>query len=203
MTTIITRLYPDTASTDAVVGELKSAGVPDSIMDVVAPSDNAHADMAGAGVSQSKAAAYGEHLTGNRRLVVVRAPFNPIGAARRIMGIVDSTSSLDVGLEKEDEYVSVQPHGNMLMDLKIMRSHPHMGSTDLKPGWSAGYGRISHKFGMRILSKPKARTSASSRGGNNFPFGKKIIQSRKNSAIEGGGHPFSNALGIPLLSFKS
>ncbi len=204
MTTIITRLYPDTASADQVTAELAAAGMPDRIIDVIAPSDTAMADMRAARVSEDAAAAYAEHMSGARRLVVVRAPFNPIGAARRASEIVDTVSSLDVGLAREDRYVEEQVASDLLMDLKIMRSHPHMGSTDLdKPGWSTNRGLMSHKFGMRVLSKPKRRSSASSRGGNNFPLGKKIIRSRKHSVIEGGGHPFSNALGMPLLSFRN
>lgn len=204
MTTIITRLYPDSESAGQVHAALKDAGMPDSIMDMIAPSDTAKADIQAARVTDASAAIYADHLSGDRRLIVVRAPFNPIGAARTAIGIVDSVSSLDVGITKEDQYVAEQVAGDLLMDLKIMRSHPHMGSFDLdKPGWSEGYGLISHKFGLRILSKPKARNSANSRGGNNFPWPNKIIRSRKHSVIEGGGLPFSTALGIPLLSFRN
>lgn len=204
MTTIITRLYPDTASAEKVTAQLAEAGMPDRIVDVIAPSDSASEDMAAARVDATAAAAYGDHLTGSRRLVVVRAPFNPIGAARRASEIVDTVSSLDVGLTKEDRHIEEQVASDLLIDLKIMRSHPHMGSTDLdKPGWSTNRGLMSHKFGLRVLSKPKKRSSANSKGGSNFPMGKKIIRSTKHSVIEGGGHPFSNALGIPLLSFRN
>ncbi|MGR3500897.1 hypothetical protein [Pseudaestuariivita sp.] len=202
MTTIITRLYPDTASADQVAASLSDAGVRQADMDVIAPSDTARAEMAAARVADDKADAYNDHLSGSRRLVVVRAPFNPIGIARRAMGIVDGTSSLDVGLASEDQYIAETADHDLFNSTSILKDHPLMLSSDMaRPGWSQRKGLQSAKFGMRMLSKRKKKTSASSKGGNNFP-GKKIIRSSKHSVIEGGGHPFSNALGIPLLSYK-
>ena len=66
MTTIITRLYPDTRAANAAAAALKAAGMPASMWDVIAGSDAA-AKMTAARVGKSSAAAYARLYEGALR----------------------------------------------------------------------------------------------------------------------------------------
>jgi len=105
MTTIITRLYEDDAAANAVASGLSDAGFPASIFDVIAGGGDVAGAMATARVSEEGAAVYGPLIDQGKKLVVVRAPITPFGAAKRAMSIVDSQPTVDTGLKNQDQYV--------------------------------------------------------------------------------------------------
>jgi hypothetical protein len=102
MTTIITRLYESDASAQAVVSGLAEAGFPEKTYETIDNSGNPVADMEAAGVDADAAAAYAAKMGQGNKLVVVRAPFVPFGAAREAMRIADSEPAMDAGVSNEN-----------------------------------------------------------------------------------------------------
>jgi hypothetical protein len=176
MTTIITRLYPDATTAQAVVAALAAKGHTNDTIDVITSGDAA--GLKAARVSARAAAAYGPALTGGRALVVVRAPFAPIGTARSAMRIVNATPSIKVGLDDEDEYIREDPEvivrDRVLPPGTFFMSNPHrslprghiLGSDPITHGRRAnsaisGGAYISTKFWpMRLVSKGREARSA-------------------------------------------
>jgi hypothetical protein len=156
MTTIITRLYADAAKADHVAGRLRAAGHGAGTIDVIGAGGDLHGRLAAAGVGAAAAAAYAGGIASGGSLVVVRAPFNPIGAARNAMMIVDDTPSVAVGLESENVYVRHRPEGSRF--LSILSDHPRIFASDAMEGRKRGLA--SEAFGIRTLSARKTKTSA-------------------------------------------
>lgn len=180
MTTIITRLYPDVATAQAVAAALASKGLEASDIDIITRdgSASAEAHIRKARVPADSAAAYDRHMTGGRALLVVRAPFAPMGTALRAMRVVNGTPALDAGVEDENVYIREQPrvgssgtvlHGTVFFMSNPHRSmhHGHVLSRDPilrgRTPHSAipGGGHMSTKFWpMKLISEPKERSSA-------------------------------------------
>lgn len=202
MTTIISRLYNDPAAAEAVVSALRAKGYPAHTVDLIAGSAGAAAIRA-AGVGAASAAAYAERIATGKALVVVRAAFNPIGAARDAMRIVDSFDPLHVAGAVPDDYV-VEPLRDDLYQLSILHDHPRFLSPDATALSGRPHPLASEVFGLRLLSPHKTRMSAIKGGrfmsGWFFPL---PLLSRKRSGtrvIPGGGTPFSTRFGLRLLS---
>jgi hypothetical protein len=196
MTTIITRLYKDMATAQGVVDALVSAGHDAGTIDVIARdgAGAAEARMAEARVPKASAAAYGPGIAKGNALLVVRAPFAPIGTARHAIRVVNRTPAINAGVADEDHYIREEPKlektGKLLPGTVYFMSNPHrtamhghiMGSNPISPSKPrtsaiAGGGYMSTKFWpMRLLSAPKERTSAA-----------------------GSGFLFSSLFGIPTL----
>ena len=136
-TTIITRLYNDDAAANAVVSGLSEAGFPEKTYSIIGAGSDAAAAMTDAQVGEEAASAYASALDGGKKLVVIRAPFVPFGAAKEATKIADSQPRVDVGLGKEDVLVSPelplepfpkiqrnQRYGDFLYPL-INRRKPH------------------------------------------------------------------------------
>lgn len=197
MTTIITRLYKDLATAQAVAGELISAGHDSATVDVIGRdgADTAEARMAEARVPKASAAAYAGGIAKGGALLVVRAPFAPMGTARHAMRVVNRTPAIDVGLADEDVYIREQPKleksGKVLHGTVFYMSNPNRALTH------------GHIFGKNPILPAKERTSAI-RGGaymsTKFWPGKLISAPKeRNSAIRG-GMLISSIFGIPTLS---
>ena len=111
MTTIITRLYSDVAAAQAVVSALSGKGQNPCTIDVItkdgatAPADR----MRAARVPSASAAAYAPGIAEGRALLVVSAPFAPMGTARRAIMTVNRFPALSVGLADEDVYIREDP----------------------------------------------------------------------------------------------
>ncbi|MGL6208227.1 MAG: hypothetical protein ACRC14_00150, partial [Paracoccaceae bacterium] len=86
MTTIISRLYSDRAGAEAVAGALHAAGHDADTVHIL--TGGGTAAMKAARLSPAAIAAYSKAMTGGQALLVVQAPFNPVGAARSAMKIV-------------------------------------------------------------------------------------------------------------------
>ena len=183
MTTIITRLYADTATAHAVAAALVAGGIDAGDVTVIASADTGA--MKAARVNLASAAKYAAAMTGGQALVVAEVGFNPVGAARKATKIVGRTASIDCGVADEEMYEqeSVDPaYANrvmkgapLLMTNPFARpSHGHiLGANPVlpsRPRTSAmrGGGYMSRMFWpMKLVSAPRTSTSAI-RGGKLF-----------------------------------
>ena len=180
MTTIITRLYADTAAAQTVVAALLAEG-PSSATHQVITKDGAGSAaerMHAARVGATAARAYAGPVAEGRALLVVNAPFAPMGTALNAIRTVNRFPAMDVGLADEDVYIRDEPtvelSGKVLQGTVFYMSNPHrslpqghiLGSNPIihsRPRTSAirGGAYISTKFWlMRLVSKPKVGTSA-------------------------------------------
>ena len=184
MTTIITRLYSDKAAAQAVVAALQASGHQDSTIQVIDKdaAGGAMAAMGAAMVSTTAATAYASAMTGEQALLVVQAPFNPIGTARDAMRVVARHPSIDVGLEDEDGYIRINP--TTPVSTNVLTDHPYFMSNKFR---KASHGHI---LGDKPLMAHRTRTSAMRGGGHmsKMFWPMKLVSKSvsKNSAIKGG-----------------
>lgn len=146
MTTIISRLYADATTARNVAAALMARGLDQDLIDVIG-SDGAGAvadRLVAAAVNPASAAAYGAAVTGGRTMVVVRAPFAPMGTARNAMRTMDRTASIDVPGADAADYIRISP--SVDHSSSVMRDHPFFMSNPLRP---MSHG---HVFGMKLLS---------------------------------------------------
>lgn len=196
MTTIITRLYPDTATAQSVAAALMAEGHDEGYVDVIGKDGEGDvmARLHHARVNAVSRKAYAPGIAKGNYLVVVRAPFAPMGAARNAMKVVDRTKSIKVGLASEEDYIREQPHiarrANLLPPETFFMSNPHR---------SMGHG---HVLGSNPIIHSKPRTSAISGGSymSRFFWPMKLVSRPKEgtSAIRG-GWLVSSMFGIPTL----
>lgn len=160
MTTIISRLYPDARTAATIAGDLKAAGFPSGVMDVVHAGDGMAAALSDAGVPDASAAAYAAAAATGNAAVVVRAEVTPLGAALRAMEIVDSHPSIHVAGAEPNAYIRQSARDDLY--LSVLTDHPRWFSSDIRPGSGLGPGLISRAFGMRLLSAHRTGRSAMS-----------------------------------------
>ncbi len=195
MTTIITRLFPDAAAAaQAVVAALANGGInADAILVILAAANGgADAAMKAARVSAT-AAAYGKAMKTGKALLIVQLGFNPAGAARTAIKIVNRHASIHVGLADEDEDAQEYPsmeHGGSVMNGAPLLSNPFA---------RAPHGHI---FGANPVMQSRPRTLAI-RGGAHmskvfWPM-KLVSQPRAGRSAIAGGGLMSDRLGIATL----
>ncbi len=191
MTTIITRLYSDAASARAVMTDLLGQGHAEDTIDVIVrdgATDLTHRLQA-ARVNPAAAATYAKHMSGSgKALLVVRAGFNPVGAARNAMKVVGRYPSLDVGLANETQYL--REDGSSAMATSVMKGHPLLMSN---PHHKASHGHI---LGSNPISAPRTKRSAMAGGGymSKFFWPMRLVSAEAKqgtSAIRGGAKFFT------------
>jgi hypothetical protein len=155
MTTIVSRLYEDATTAGQAVTALKLQGHPDANIDTIPSGSGAEAAMVAARVPEASAAAYANAMGGDKTLVVCRAPVTPFGAARSAIATLDEFDSIDAGVADENVHIREEPKENLLMDLKVDRSHRHWATW----GTERRRGLISDAFGIRTLSPYKTTRS--------------------------------------------
>jgi hypothetical protein len=197
MTTIITRLYPDPSAAKAAMASLLDIGQSDDTIQIITANTvgGTAAAMKAARVGSVSAAAYAGAMTGSQALLVVQAPFNPMGTARNAIKCLRKHPAMNVGLEHEDVYLREYPiarHSN-----NLMANHPLLMSNKFR---EMPHGHI---FGNDPIIRGKERTSAI-RGGaymSRFFWPMKLTSAPKtrNSVISG-GFLFSSLLRLPLLT---
>jgi hypothetical protein len=180
MTTIITRLYSDAATARGVASALMANGHDQDTIDVIGKegAGGAAERMRAARVAPAAAAAYADAVAAGKALIVVRAPFAPMGAARNAMKIVDRTPSIKVGVADENAYIRETPsmthRSSVLPGTTFFMSNPHrsmshghifgaklLSAHKQKRSAIAGGKHISRLFWpMRLISAPRARHSA-------------------------------------------
>ncbi len=189
MTTIISRLYDDARTAKAAAADLAAAGFPDDIVHVITRADGPAA-MRAARLGAASADAYADGVAAGKALLVVEAPFSPIGAARQAMQIADKYPSAYVAGAVPNDYIAERPRSE-LITLSILSDHPRFLSQDIVPGLTRTRGRISDAFGLRTLSRYKTRrplltgTHISTKF---LPFKLIYRSKRKTSAFPNGGH---------------
>ena len=197
MTTIITRLYSDPTAATAAMSALLRGGRDEDTIHVISAdtSGGAAATMKAAQVSPVAAAAYAKAMTAKQALLVVQAPFNPIGTARNAMKILGGHPSIDVGLADENAYV--REHATMAMSGKVMSGRQLMMSN---PFAVPTHGHI---LGRNPIMQSKPRTSAI-RGGafmsRAFWPMALVTRSKTSTSAIRGEWLFSKMFGLPLLT---
>lgn len=196
MTTIITRLYSDPSAANAAMADLLSNGQGKATLQIITASTagGAAAAMKAARVSAAAAAAYGRAMTGDQALLVVQAPFNPIGTALNAIKVLRDHPAMNVGLDDEDVYLREYP--TVQYSNRVMTHHPLLMSNPFR---RLPHGHI---LGNNPIIRGKERTSAI-RGGaylSRYFWPMKLVSTPKprSSAIRG-GFLFSSLFGLPLL----
>lgn len=205
MTTIITRLYPDTATAEAVADALRAEKFRARDFDVVSDAGthgSVAAHLAAAGVTADNAAAYAPRIEGGAVLVVVRADFNPVGAARLAQSIVDANDPMVIGLTNENVYLRKEMSADKKPNFHVLTDHPRFLSSDM------GAGRpqrrlVSEMFGLPLLSSRPRKPSAIAGGAHMsyrlLPIPLLSEHSRKRSVMPG-GHLFTRAMGLRMTA---
>jgi hypothetical protein len=190
MTTIITRLYKDMATAQGVASALTQAGHAADTVDVISRDGDggAEARMIAARVPKASAAAYAPGVGKGAALLVVRAPFAPIGTARHAMHVVNRTPAIDAGVANEDVYIreqaSPQSDGKVLQGTVFYMSNPHR---------SLAHGHI---LGSNPIVASRPRSSAIAGGAY---MSTKFWPMKLLSAIRG-GMLISSIFGLPALA---
>lgn len=195
MTTIITRLYEDAATARAAADALLNNGHDAGTIDIIAGAEGTEAHMKAARVNPDSAAAYAPAVEAGKALLVVRAPFAPIGTARNAMRVVDRFASIKVGVENEDEYIreaaSIAASGSILAD------HPLLMSNKFR---RLGHGHI---LGSNPIKPSRPRTSAIRGGGfmstKFWPMRLVSANAKRGNSVLRGGWLLSKSFGIPTL----
>lgn len=191
MTTIVSRLYPSAETAERVRDTLRRDGFPDALMSLIAEAD-AKA-IAEAGVDPDAARRYAAVMDdgegSGQTLFVCRAPFSPLGAARRAMEAADSEASVEAGVANENRYV------RETVDLSrhrssVYRYHPLMMTRDdyVGSGWSGW--TVSGLLGWTMAVRRRETPNTIFRSGTNRPQRFKprpiVTKPRKSSVISGG-----------------
>lgn len=160
MTTIITRLYADAATANAVVSALLADGHDQATIDIImrdGATDLADR-MRAARVSPAAATAYAKQMVGSAKaLLVIRVGFNPVGAARNALKVTARYPSLGAGLAEEEQYVREDVDASMRSS--IMKDHPLLMSNPFRSGLHG------HIMGNNLVSAPRTKRSAMAGGG--------------------------------------
>lgn len=192
MTTIITRLYADDATAQSVVAALVNGGLDADSIQVIKAADPAA--MIAARIDPAAAAAYAAAMTGGQALVVVEAGFNPVGAARKAMKIVDRTPAIKCGVADENAYVVELP--DPAFANRVMAGAPLLMTNR--------FARLSHGhiFGSNPVMASPTKTSAM-RGGaymsKMFWPMKLVSESKTKTSAIHGGKLMSSMFGVSLL----
>lgn len=208
MTTIITRLFADAAAAKTAIDALLGRDHDPATISIVtgAGAGSAAERIRAAHVSSAATAIYAPHVEAGKALVVVVAPFNPMGTARDAIKVLDRHPALSVGVANENVYRREQPaqnvEGSVDTDHTLWMTRPgSIGAGGLVAGGSVSASRprssairggayISTKFWpMRLVSASKQKHSAIS--GGRLMFGQGLMSR---------GWTISGLFGVPLLS---
>lgn len=197
MTTILTRLYPDPSAAQAAAASLLDNALDEDMIQIITAgtAGGAAAAMKAARVSPIAAAAYDRAMTGEQALLVVDAPFNPIGTARTAMKVLRRHPAINVGLDDEDAYLREDPGSQV--SANIMTGHQLLMSNPFR--------RLSHGhiFGNNPILPSTVRTSAI-RGGAHMSrmfWPTKLISAQKaRTSASRGGFLISSLFGLPLIT---
>jgi hypothetical protein len=205
MTTIISRLYSDSKTAHAVAANLQEKGLETGAFDIITQEAGSVAErLKVARVSASSAAAYAPMIAQGHALLVVRAPFAPIGLARSAMEIMDWTPSMRVPGAVPNEYIREEVDDRHY--ISVLTSHPRFFSQDINPGSGIGPGLASRAFGVRLLSPHREKRSASGNGGRNsrvfWPLPLLSRPKERRSAIPGGAYMSRWFWPMPLVTRK-
>ncbi len=196
MTTIITRLFEDNGAAQQAVNDLLGRGHREDYIDIITRDGSGALTerIRAARVGPSAAAAYASHVSQGRALVVVQAPFNPIGAARHAMRVLDGHPSLKIGVANENEYI--REDAQVELSGSVLRDHPLFMSNKHRP---TAHG---HVLGGDPIIRGKTKTSAI-RGGaymsTKFWPMKLLAPSKVKTSAKNSDGQMSKLFGIPTI----
>ena len=216
MTTVVSRLYADRNTADAVADALRAEGHLSENIDVITEGDDAADRIAAARVSREAAARYADKLGDGKALLVTRVPFIPFGAAVNAIETVDRFESVNAGVARQNEYIREQP-SERFFKKKVLDGSPLMLSTKLQgtnrrflTGSPAASGKrigpISEKLGLPLLSKHRSHRSLIRGGGfmsRKFLPLPLLSHRNRGKSVYSGRMLFSEKLSIPLLTSRS
>lgn len=128
MTTVVTRLYADKTTAEQAVNALRMQNHPEGNIDMIASGKGAEDAMIAASVPEESAASYAGAMKSGNALVVCRAPFTPLGAARNAIATMNEFDAIDAGVANENYYETQDVHDDMMIDLKVDRTHRYWGT---------------------------------------------------------------------------
>lgn len=207
MTTVITRLYADETKALAVAKRLRWEGFPRSAVQVVTTRTGEDqgtlaARMERVLVPAEAAPVYAGRVAGGNALLIVRATYKPLGAARIAREALERTGAIDVGDVPDDVYVKDPPDHAP----SIMKDHPRFFTLPFEDDDDFRAGPVTPAFGFRLLSPPRERRSAISGGRYMsrffWPMPLLTRNRRANSAISGGRQMSRAFWPMPLLSTR-
>ena len=207
MTTIITRLFADAAAAKMAVDALLGRDHDPSTINVITASGagSVAERLRATRVAPEAAAIYARLVEAGNVLVVVAAPFNPIGTARDAIEVMNRQPSLKVGVEDEDRYWREQPRtdltGSVDRNHTLWMTRPgsiragghvaggSVSSPRTRRSAIKGGAYISTKFWpMKLISTHRERRSAIS--GGRLMFGRNLMPT---------GWTISGLFGVPLI----
>ena len=202
MTTIITRLYASEQAAKKMADKLYWNGFPKLALVIVSGTDKdaVQKRMAAAQVHEDAAPAYAASVAGGETaLLIIRATYKPLDAARIAREMTAASETVDIGVVMDEYYAPDLPDHAP----SILKTHPKLLSLPDEPA-ELRRGPISNEMGVRLLSAPKARTSAMS-GGRYMSkafWPMKLVSTGRNasSAMSGGPMMARRFWPMPLLS---
>lgn len=162
MTTIISRVFPDTASAKKAADRLKVRGLPSRALLIIAGSDDEAlaAIMETARIDDSARAPYLKAVKSGQAVLVVHATYKPLTAATIVRGTLAKYDTVDMGDVVEDYFV---PDGPPKAE-SILKDHPLFLTSRSNRNSHQG-GLISKGLGFNLLKPHKDRNSATRGGG--------------------------------------
>lgn len=180
MPTIITRLYKDKATAQAVVDSLDEAEHHAWSADISSAKDSSNISkkLKAAGLGSKAVEAYSKHAKDKRALLIINAGFSPDGGTRRLIDAVDAHPALDIGSAEQNRYIgedTTSGHGKIFTGTFFMTNPSrHLSSRRLfksklltgGPSASVMKGRAHFStkiLPFKLLTAPKNKSSAMSR----------------------------------------
>ena len=193
MTTIITRIYADKATAQAVAAALKDLGLDDDEVAVVDGGD-AVARLRALRVSPGDAAGIAASVAKGHPAVVVAAPFNPRGIALRATRTMDAHHPVAA----TERYIAedYRPSGRS----NLYPAGTYFMSIPLEHSGGLSHGHALSLWGL--VSRNVNKTSAAGRARHILPFGMLKQKSGGLSVIRDGGWRLSTMFGIPMVASR-
>ncbi|MEM8731131.1 MAG: hypothetical protein AAGF79_14565 [Pseudomonadota bacterium] len=127
MTTIVSRVFADEGTADKVIAQLNDDGHPFAHVSKISAGTSGLKDaILATRVDPETATVYESMLTGKATLVVVKAEFSHIGAARHAKKIMDATPSLPADVKTQNLHIREKPNLKLYKNTKILADHPLM-----------------------------------------------------------------------------
>ncbi len=198
MTHLLTRLYADEKTANAVQDRLLLAGFPRHTMRVFTLRDGEDRDgamrrISAVRVPERAASVYAENVAAGNVLLTVTADYKPLGARKIGLKILAASDAMPTNLEEQDFKLAwVKDHAP-----SIMKDHPRLMTGE--PHYGAPRASFSAQFGFGTLST-KERRNKVGKGGPVLPFGTLKTGRNANSAMSGGRHMSRMFWPMSLLS---
>ena len=205
MTTVITRVFDNEENARSIAGKLRDKRLPRRAIEVIAAegrdSEAIAARLSRAMVHDDTVPVYAEHVAQGKAVLVVRATYKPLGAARITRETLAGRESIvNVGDVCDDYYVSDPPDHAP----SILNDHPHILLMDMGRRRIADGGPVMAGLFPKLIIRNRKATSAI-RGGAHmsrlfWPMPLLKRNRKANSAIRGGRYMSKAFWPAPLLS---